>query len=105
MFKAVIVGCLPSFAIFIIQVRKQAGTTLRTNSAQPKSREIEVGRHDNFVTRITTKLQDSFKRMTYTEDDNGHFLGGIRETRSIEVTSQSVEEARRPDPIGYSIPW
>lgn len=109
-FLAVIVGCLPSYAVFIIQARKQAGsrTTQRTVSVHYKPREIEAGRQDdfradNFIDRMRRRIQGGLKRFSYTQDENGNFTGGIHETRLIEVTSHSVEEGH-PAP-GSAYPW
>ncbi|KAF3406342.1 hypothetical protein DPV78_000029 [Talaromyces pinophilus] len=76
---AVIVGCLPSYAVFIIQARKQAGsrTTQRTVSVHYKPRDIEVGRQDdnfvteNLITRIKRRIQGTLaaKRPFSIHDD------------------------------------
>ncbi|EEA22194.1 conserved hypothetical protein [Talaromyces marneffei ATCC 18224] len=95
---AVIVGCLPAYAVYFIQATKRPGTTQQTGSALYEPRTVEVGNQDNIITRITTRLPASFKRFTCTQYEDGNLTSGIRQTRKIEVTTHSAEEEGHPVP-------
>jgi hypothetical protein len=72
--------------------------------AHHKPQEVESGNKGHFVNRIIRRIQDNLKRLSYIQDENGKFKGGIHETRSIEVTTHSVEEGH-PAPVGNNYAW